>query len=564
MGMAERGKVKASGLLVLTEQAQLLHYLKTLAQGEAEWSLAELRRPSSELLGDDTPASAVLEACERLGVPLLRVEAIVPSAEALALMRPQQAREYRAVPVLAHRGLVAVALEDAADVALLGTLEFLSSHRVVPVLATPSVIRAAIASSYDRSEDVAIVRQLGLDPGAANIEASEREAERLAREKPVVRIIHDTIAEAIRRRASDIHLRPAEDGADLLFRIDDEMVPVRRFMRALVPALVSRIKVLAAMNLAEHRKPQDGRTTFTLEDGRKVDLRMSVLPAVFGESVVIRLLDTLESLRALEELGFSERDTLLIGEMMDRSHGMFLTTGPTGCGKSTTLYAMLLELRKQRINVLTIEDPVEFYIEGIQQMQVNRAAHFTFASAMRNFLRHDPDVIMVGEIRDQETAAIAVESALTGHLVMSTLHTNTAAATITRMLELGVEAYLLRASLLGVLSQRLVRLTCPHCRGVEPVDTHVRKLLEVGEEEVFHIGRGCQQCDGLGVRKRMAVYELLEVTPEIRRLIVPGAEADRIHEQALAQGMVPLTQSAVALARKGVISLAEAYRVRTD
>lgn len=564
MGMVERGKVKASGLLVLTEQTQLLHYLKNLAQGEAEWSMSELRRPASELPGDDTPAIAVLEACERLGVPLLRVESIVPSAESLALMSPQQAREYRAVPVLAHRGLVAVALEDPADIALLGTLEFLSSHRIVPVLATPAVIRAAIASSYDRNEDVAIVRQLGLDPGALNVEASEREAERLAKEKPVVRIIHDTIAEAIRRRASDIHLRPAEDGADLLFRIDDEMVPVRRFMRALVPALVSRIKVLAAMNLAEHRKPQDGRTTFTLEDGRKVDLRMSVLPAVFGESVVVRLLDTLESLRALEELGFSERDTLLIGEMMDRSHGMFLTTGPTGCGKSTTLYAMLLELRKLRINVLTIEDPVEFYIEGIQQMQVNRAANFTFASAMRNFLRHDPDVIMVGEIRDHETAAIAVESALTGHLVMSTLHTNTAAATITRMLELGVEAYLLRASLLGVLSQRLVRLTCPHCRGVEPVDTHVRKLLGVGEEEVFHIGRGCQHCEGLGVRKRMAVYELLEVTPEIRRLIVPGAEADRIHEQAIVQGMVPLTQSAVALARKGVISLAEAYRVRTD
>ena len=249
---------------------------------------------------------------------------------------------------------------------------------------------------------------------------------------------------------------------------------------------------------------------------------------------------------------------------MGRSHGMFLTTGPTGCGKSTTLYAMLLELRKQRINILTIEDPVEFYIDEIQQMQVNRAAGFTFASAMRNFLRHDPDVIMVGEIRDEETAAIAVESALTGHLLLSTLHTNTAATTVTRLLDLGVEAYLLRASLLAVMSQRLVRLTCTHCQEVEKVDAHVRGILGVGAEEVFHIGRGCSHCDGLGVRKRRAVYEFMVVSPRIQSLIVPGAEADTIHRVAIEEGMVPITQAAVRLAREGLISLSEAWRVRAD
>jgi type IV pilus assembly protein PilB len=372
------------------------------------------------------------------------------------------------------------------------------------------------------------------------------------------------ISGAARRRASDIHLRPSAEGAELLFRIDDEMVPVRRFLRALVPAIGSRIKVLANMNLAEHRRPQDGRCSFVLDDGRSIDLRMSVLPAIFGESVVVRLLDTQESLKSLEEIGFTEKDHHLVTDLMNRSHGMFLATGPTGCGKSTTLYAMLLELRKQRINILTIEEPVEFYINDIQQMQVNRAVGFTFASAMRNFLRHDPDVIMVGEIRDRETADIAVESALTGHLLLSTLHTNTAAATVTRMLDLGVEAYLLRASLLGVLSQRLVRLTCPHCKEEEQAPAWMRESLEVEPDEVFYFGRGCRHCDGLGVRKRAAVYELLEVTPEIRRLIVPGAEADRIHEKALEQGMRPLTQSAVAMAREGRISLTEAYRVRSD
>lgn len=551
-------------LTLLEHPDQLRELIEATADGQDRRLRLALQQPLPEVQRRLPLPPELLADCERMGIAVLAVAELAPEAAALALMDAARARRFRAVPVLARRGLVAVAMEQPTDPAVLGALDFASSHRVIPLLATPEAVRNAIARHYDQSEDAAIARELGLDPGGGQEPGDVRDIERLSREKPVVAIVHDIINEAIRRRASDIHLRPGEDGADLLYRIDDELVPVRRFLRALVPAVVSRIKVIAGMNLAEHRRPQDGRASFTLDDGRKVDLRMSVLPAIFGESVVVRLLDTLESLRALDQLGFGERDTVLIGELMQRSHGMFLTTGPTGCGKSTTLYAMLLELRKQRINVLTVEDPVEFYIEGIQQMQVNRAAGFTFASAMRNFLRHDPDVIMVGEIRDRETAAIAVESALTGHLVMSTLHTNTAATTVARLLELGVEAYLLRASLLGVLAQRLVRLTCPHCREPEDVDPHVREVMGVGPEEVFQAGRGCPHCNGLGVHRRMAVYELLQVTPAIRALIVPGAEADRIHEAALAQGMVPITQAALALARQGVISLQEAWRVRTD
>jgi type IV pilus assembly protein PilB len=376
--------------------------------------------------------------------------------------------------------------------------------------------------------------------------------------------VHGLIAEAVDRRASDIHLRPGERGADLLYRIDDELVPVRRLMRALIPTVVSRVKVIAGMNLAEHRKPQDGRCRFALPDGREVDLRVSVLPTVFGESLVIRLLDARESLWSLDQLGLSPEDRRRVDDAMTRSHGMFLATGPTGCGKSTTLYAMLLALRERRINILTIEDPVEFHVADVQQMQVNRAADFTFASALRNVLRHDPDVIMVGEIRDHETAEIAVESALTGHLMLSTLHTNTAATTVTRLLDLGVEAYLLRASLLAVISQRLVRLTCTHCREIEEVDPHVREALGVAADEVFHRGCGCSHCEGLGVHRRRAVYEFMVVTPRIRGLIVPGAEADAIHAAAVEEGMVPITQAAVALARQGLISLDEAWRVRAD
>ena len=561
----EPAPTPAHPIPLITDTASLVDHLKAHSNGgnggKAGTAAATLEHWLS--LGDDATETQFQRA-RALGLPLVRIADIPPTPEANTLIRPEMARRLRAVPLRVQDGMVAVAVEDPGNGDTLATLDFLCRQRVLAMVATPREIRDAIAEHYDRVEDRDIAHQLGLDPGSLGREANPQEMERLSREKPVVRIVAGLIADAVARRASDIHLRPGENGTDVLYRIDDEMVPVRRLLRTLHPAVTSRVKVLGSMNLAEHRKPQDGRTTFVLDDGRDVDLRISVLPAIYGESVVIRLLDTNESLWNLEQLGLTAADRQRIDDVMGRSHGMFLTTGPTGCGKSTTLYAMLLALRKQRINILTIEDPVEFYIDEIQQMQVNRAAGFTFASAMRNFLRHDPDVIMVGEIRDDETAAIAVESALTGHLLLSTLHTNTAATTVTRLLDLGVEAYLLRASLLAVMSQRLVRLTCTHCREVEPVDAHVRAILAVAPDEVFHRGRGCAYCDGLGVHKRRAVYEFMVVSPRIQTLIVPGAEADTIHRVAIEEGMVPITQAAVQLAREGLISLGEAWRVRAD
>ncbi len=551
-------------LLIRTSEALEAHLQAVLARAGAAGDAPGRVTLAQWLAEGDDATEATFRRARALGLPLVRLQRLPPSPEATALLRPEVVRRLRAVPLRVSDSAVVVAMEDPGHGEAAATLDFLVRQRVIAVVASARDIREAIAEHWDQVEDRDIARQLGLDPTSSGHETSTQEAERLSREKPVVRIVAGLIAEAVARRASDVHLRPGENGTDVLYRIDDEMVPVRRLMRSLHPAVTSRIKVLGGMNLAEHRKPQDGRTTFVLDDGREVDLRISILPAVHGESVVVRLLDTLESLWNLDQLGLTDADRLRLDDVMGRSHGMFLTTGPTGCGKSTTLYAMLLELRKQRINILTIEDPVEFYIDDIQQMQVNRAAGFTFASAMRNFLRHDPDVIMVGEIRDAETAGIAVESALTGHLLLSTLHTNTAATTVTRLLDLGVEAYLLRASLLAVMSQRLVRLTCGHCREVEAVDPHVRAILDVGPDEVFHVGRGCGQCDGLGVFKRRAVYELMLVTPRIQSLIVPGAEADRIHQAAIEEGMVPITRAAVQLARDGLISLSEAWRVRAD
>ncbi len=550
--------------LLLRDDAALDRYLADYAR-KAHRTDDEVQGVDLEtwLASSETADESSYRQAQRLGLPLVCLPQVSAEPDIAALLRPQQARRLRIVPLRTRKGLLAAAIEDASNAEALTTLEFGTDDHVLPLIATPRGIREAIARHYDQVEDRETIRQLGLDP-KASVESAEAEAQRLSREQPVVRIVQTLIGDAVARRASDIHLRPGEHSTEVLFRIDNELVPVRSLLPALRPAVVSRIKVLGGMNLAERRVPQDGRTTFVLDDGSRVDLRISVLPSVHGESVVVRLLDTRMSLRQLDQLGLNDADRQRVEDVMQRSHGMFLVTGPTGSGKSTTLYAMLQELRKQRINILTIEDPVEFHIADVQQMQVNRAAGFTFASAMRNFLRHDPDVIMVGEIRDRETARIAVESALTGHILLSTLHTNTAATTVTRLLDLGVESYLLRASLLAVMSQRLVRLTCLHCREIEEASAHMRESLGVGKDEVFHAGRGCTQCDGLGVRGRRAVYELLVATPKVRELIVANAEADAIHRVAIEEGMVPLTRAAVELARSGVISLREAWRVRTE
>lgn len=353
---------------LIKDSVELARWLE-LSQTGTAWNHDGRQLSLEEWLaqGDDCTESHYAQAAS-LGVPLARLADLPPDSAATSLIRPEVARRLRAVPLLVRSGNVAVAMEDPGNAEALTTLDFLSRQRVQAVLATSRDIREAIARHYDQVEDRDIARQLGVDPAGTIVETTEQEAQRLSREKPVVRIVHGLIAEAVARRASDIHLRPGEHGTDVLYRIDDEMVPVRRIMSSLHPAVTSRIKVLGSMNLAEHRKPQDGRTSFVLDDGRTIDLRISVLPAVFGESVVIRLLDTMESLWDIDQLGLSADDRRRIDDVMSRSHGMFLTTGPTGCGKSTTLYAMLLELRKQRINILTIEDPVEFYIDEIQQM----------------------------------------------------------------------------------------------------------------------------------------------------------------------------------------------------
>lgn len=552
-------------VIILNDKKDVLEYLKYLSTGQFIWNhfpnqidLTQWR----QLCDDYT--NKEFETSLSLGIPIIILSKFAPNQSAISLLDVKTARKYRAVPISIENNICIMAMEHPNDISALDALSFICKPKVFPVLASAKEIRDCIAHYYDRVEDWELLNQIDIKNVSTTLDTTEEEARHLSNEKPIVREVSNILSDATSRRASDIHFRPGPDGTDVLFRIDGSLIPLRRLVAGVHRAIISRVKVLGGMNLAEHRKAQDGRSNFTLDNGRVIDLRISVLPTVYGESVVIRLLDTMESLWNIDQIGLDLEDRQKLNDVMTRSHGMFLTTGPTGCGKSTTLYAMLMEMRKKQVNILTIEDPVEFHIADVQQMQVNRAANFTFASALRNFLRHDPDIIMVGEIRDQETASIAVESALTGHLVLSTLHTNTAATTITRLLDLGVEAYLLRASLLAIMAQRLVRLTCLHCREAENVDARILQFLNLPKDAIFFQGRGCSHCNGTGIKHRKAIYELMLVSKEIQELIVKNAEADKIHQLAITQGMRPLTQVAINLALNGDISLQEAWRVRAE
>ncbi|MDO9623391.1 MAG: GspE/PulE family protein [Pseudomonas sp.] len=489
----------------------------------------------------------------RVDLDIFRVE-----QAALLLLPEHLARDYQVLPLMLEGELLVVATPTPADSELLHLLGFVSGKRIEAIYVSSEDVQASINLHYGAATALELPEHQGQEP-----ELSLHRIKQLAEDKPTVRFVDSLLEDAIGRHASDIHLRPGEREVSVLFRIDGVLTEIRRIRPGNLPAIVSRIKIIGGMNIAERRLPQDGRHLVRLGD-ETIDLRLSIMPTVYGESVVIRILDTRQSLKTLDQIGFNSEDARRFRNLTSHNQGILLVTGPTGSGKSTTLYAALNGIKDTGVNVITVEDPVEYQIDGIRQIQVKPQIGYTFARALRHILRHDPDVIMVGEIRDQETAVMATESALTGHLVLSTLHTNSAATTVTRLLEIGVAPYLLNASLLGVLAQRLVRRNCPHCLEEEQVPDYVRTALGLDAREVFYVGRGCSHCHGKGFAGRVAAYELLEVTPALRALIQPAVAAQAIEAQAIADGMRPLTQSALALARDKLIALAEVYRVRLE
>ncbi len=513
-------------------------------------------------LGLALPDTVLLTIARSLQVPYVVLKDFDISTKALELVPPEVVTKYRALPLLVHNDALVVASSAPADHDLTNVLRFTSGKAISFVMTSEEDLDWAIEYCYREHEDEKLADELQLkvlDDSSDTINAEAVDED----QAPIIRLVTQIVSEGVKKGASDIHLWPAGDRFDLYYRIDGALVKIRRYSKRLLPAIVSRIKIIGRMDIAERRLPQDGRAQVILNE-QKIDLRFSVVPTVAGESVVIRILNKDVGLRELSEIGFSKSHEEKFLDIINKSFGMFLVTGPTGSGKSTTLYSALNEVRKKNVNIITLEDPVEYRMEGVNQIQVNTAPGFDFARALKNVLRHDPDVVMVGEIRDYETAKIAVQSALTGHLVLSTLHTNDAAGAVTRLVEMGIEPYLVNSSLLGVLAQRLVKKNCPDCIDEEPIDALIRKSMGIPETEVFYRGKGCPNCNNTGYKGRRAVYELLVLSSKMRHLIIQGANNDELYKQAVEDGMIGLTENALELARNRETSLEEVYRVRVD
>ena len=473
-------------------------------------------------------------------------------------------RESRVMPLADTPEGLSLAMADPLDRYAIKAMELIAGKPILPCVAIPVDVEAAIDRVY--ADESATIGQIVEEVGEGGDGAAEEDIERLkdlASEAPVIRLVNLLIGRAVESRASDIHIEPFEDALRVRYRVDGVLREVEAPPSSFRAAVISRIKIMAKLNIAERRLPQDGRIKIAVR-GRDIDLRVSTVPTMHGESVVLRVLDR-GQVFDLPTLGFDEKVLAEFSEMLRRPHGIILVTGPTGSGKTTTMYASLLALNSPDKKILTVEDPVEYQLDGVNQLQVQPQIGLTFANSLRSFLRHDPDIIMIGEIRDVETAQIAVQAALTGHLVLSTLHTNNAASAIPRLLDMGVEDYLLTSTVNGVVAQRLVRTLCAQCRRPEEA---IPELVEqmglrrfAGEGKItLYKAQGCEACNDTGYLGRTSILEMLTLTDAIRRLVLTHAEVHEIERTALADGMRSMYEDGVRKALAGITSMEEVLR----
>jgi general secretion pathway protein E len=491
---------------------------------------------------------------DQLGVPLVSIEGPPPAASEIDGLSHRFLRQCRAFPIALAESVLTIAMADPLDFETVAAMRAFSGLDVRSVLAPEQEILDAIDRHYGEAERTATIE--GFDEEA---NADLEHLRDMASEAPVIRLVNAVITDAIERRASDIHIEPFEKEFRIRFRIDGVLSNQETPPRELKAAIISRLKLMAKLNIAERRLPQDGRIKLKLL-GREVDLRVSTLPTLYGESVVIRLLDrSAADFSDLRRLGLDDRMLARMEHFVRQPHGMFLVTGPTGSGKSTTLYSALKGINLPDKKIITIEDPVEYQMDGINQLHVNPQIGLTFASGLRHIVRQDPDVIMVGEIRDRETADIAIRAALTGHLVFSTLHTNDAPSAITRLTDMGVENYLISSSLVAVLAQRLVRVICDNCKTPDKpaLDPH-------GDMVPTYRGAGCAGCSGRGYAHRVGIFEMMPVDDEIRKLIVRNADAGALTDMARRNGMRNLREDGWMKVRDGLTTVEEVMRVTQE
>jgi type IV pilus assembly protein PilB len=498
---------------------------------------------------------------QQLGVEYVRLDGSPMPEDILRLLPAPMASRLQAIPFARRNGTLRVAMVDPLDVMAADDIRRVTGLDVDIAMTTVQDFQYALNQYPTLDVAQELVRDLPPSLSAGEDISLDR-LRRMAEDAPVVRLVNHFIEEAVRTRASDIHLERHERHIRLRYRVDGVLLTRNTLPEHVHGHVISRIKIMANMDIAERRLPQDGSFQ-TRVDGRPIDVRVSTIPSFYGEKAVLRLLDKSAPIYDLDKLGLSTGNIARLQHVIRRPQGIFLLTGPTGSGKTTTLYAILNELNSEQVNIVTIEDPVEYQIAGITQMQVNVKAGVTFASSLRHFLRQDPDIIMVGEVRDQETARIAIQASLTGHLVLSTLHTNDAPGAVTRLLDMGIEPYLVASALEGVAAQRLVRVLCPKCKVVDPHGVEeLRARVGVKDSEgSYALGRGCEFCNYTGYRGRVALFEIAEMGDALRHLVITRAPHHELMAAAQRGGMTTLLADGLAKAAAGVTSLAEVWRV---
>ncbi len=553
-----------------------------VTQEQFEQALAEQKKTNEKLgeilvrLGLITEEQLVHFLSRQYGIPEVAFpEKIAP--EIIKLIPARIARKYGVAPIGRTLGSVTLAVADPTNLSALDDVAFMTGLKVVPAIALPSIIRQAIEHYYEKAPSTIADALSDVEAEAAEIELIEGQQTNAsvdlnalrssADEVPVVRLVNSILLDAMRRDASDVHIDPGDGTLTIRYRIDGILHEVMAPPKRVEAALVSRLKIMANLDIAERRLPQDGRIKLR-QHGREIDFRVSMVPSIFGESVVLRILDK-QALKAdLSQLGFEPAALGEFQKAVNAPHGLIVITGPTGSGKTTTLYSALNTINAKERNIVTVEDPVEYELAGATQVQVCDEIGRTFGAALRSFLRHDPDVILVGEMRDQETAQIAVRAALTGHLVLSTLHTNSAGESISRLTDMGVPPFLLSSSLRLVVAQRLARKVCYECR--EPYELDEESLIQYGHtplglgRRTVYKGKGCATCHETGMKGRVALYEVLPVTQEIRGLVLNSTFAGEIQDVAAKQGMKTLREAGLLKVLQGVTTVEEVLRVTSE
>lgn len=544
----------------------LLLSVNKISEEQLKESL-KLQKASGKKLGEILVESGyvtefdIIEVLEfQMGIPHVDLRKYFIEPEVVNLISESIARKYILIPIKKDRGKIVVAMADPLNLFAIDDVKISAGLEVEPVISTKKDILTSIEQYYGKKSAEKAIEDLKEQYDIDNLPELNDEILNEINNAPVVRLVNSFIKQAINSKASDIHIEPFDDRVRIRFRIDGTLQEIMTPSRNTHSAIITRIKIMAKMNIAERRVPQDGRVELNI-DGREVDLRVSSLPTVFGEKIVIRLLDRSNVILSKKDLGFTEDNLSKFVSLLNKPNGIILVTGPTGSGKTTTLYTALKELNYIGKNIITLEDPVEYRLDGINQVQINPKSGLTFSAGLRSILRQDPDIIMVGEIRDEETARLSVRAAITGHLVISTMHTNDAPSTVSRLVDMGIEPYLVSSSVIGVVAQRLVRRICENCKTQYIITEEEKGILNTLDDIKLYKGKGCNSCYQSGYKGRIAIHEILDLDKDIRFNINNNDSIDKIRDTAIRNGMNSLWSNNKKLVLQGITSMDELLKV---